>query len=64
MIYGVCKNHVDILGGGGGGGGGGAKSIDTIDYVHRIGNTPTHSIENVLFQRGTTVSSLLFFVKF
>jgi hypothetical protein len=28
-------------------------SIDTIDYVHGIGNTPTHSFENVLFQRGT-----------
>jgi hypothetical protein len=25
-------------------------TIDTIDYVHGIGNTPTHSIEN---QRGT-----------
>ena len=32
-------------------------SIDTVDYVHRIGNT---AIENVLFQRGATLSSFFF----
>ena len=32
-------------------------TIDTIDYVNGIGNTPMHSIENLLFQRGTTLSS-------
>jgi hypothetical protein len=30
--------------------------IDTIDNVHGIGNTPTHSIENGLFQCGVFLS--------
>jgi hypothetical protein len=29
---------------------------DTIDYVHGMGNMPTHSIEKVLFQCGTFLS--------
>jgi hypothetical protein len=30
----------------------GIRYLAHIDYIHGIGNTPTHSIENVLFQRG------------
>jgi hypothetical protein len=30
------------------------RIIDTIDYVHGIGNTSMHSIENVLFQHRTS----------
>ena len=38
-------------------------SIDTIDYVNGIGNTPMHSIENVLFQCNmyNLVLSVVFF---
>jgi hypothetical protein len=36
-----------------------AHTIDTIDHVHGIGNMPTHSIENVLFQRARSSPRVL-----